>query len=217
MMAACTSDSYPGLTYEYELNGEALNQESGTGRSRGEAVRAFISNQSFFTSVATRGTGPLVGRDTTLTGKNRYTKSTFYVFAFRDTPDEQGPLDYQPDLTKRSNDTGDSKANCLVDGYDRLMGMPTHLNADRSGELIMLKPDLRRDTTLAYGTRFTDIGYNFFTYWLDDFYPNEQNGHREQDRIWYEIPLDGARDLWYGSAPTLIPEVTMATMPAHWA
>ena len=125
------------------------------------------------------------------------------MFAFRDRPDDQGPFTYEPKLTYTSIDATDTKANCLIDGYDYNFGMPTHL---KTGEFKMLNRSLTSDTTLTYSKRYSDIGYNFFAYHLDDD-SVVQSVQRQDQRIVCDLKIDGTQDIMVGYAPRLTPQV----------
>lgn len=209
LTVACSTDSYPGLEYEYPTASDAVNSETGNpGGELGTRLRVLVSNSSFYSTPAvanTRGTGPFNVPITNRADSNHYAKSIFHLFAFRDRPDEQGPLAYMPDYTRRASDAGDANVNCLVDGYDYYQGLPAHLNKNQTGEFVMLKPDLANDTTLHFGDRFSDIGYNFYAYYLDD--ATVTQSRRDPDRIYYDIDIDGSQDIMVGRSQRLTPEI----------
>jgi len=207
LLWGCSGESYPGLEYTRESGGEAHNEEGSDNPGLGMPVLVFASQQSFFTATAeaTRGAGAFDTPSENRADSNRYEKSLFYIYAFRDTPDDAGPLTYKPDFSRRSSDTGDANANCLIDGPDFLLGMPAHLAKERTGEFKMLRSDLRRDTTMTYSDRFADIGYNFFAYYIDDFVPTSANAHRSSEEVVYNIDIDGARDIMFGHSRPLTP------------
>ena len=209
----CAGESYPGLEYDRTVSEDIINNESGMNDPNGVPVEVYVSPQRFVTAT-TRGLGPFIVPDSadvissedSIRYSNRYVKSLFYTFAFRDTPDDQGALTYQPDFTKHSNDKNDGKVNCLVDAGDKPYGMPGMLDADRSGRIHMKRAGLRLDTTMYYGDRYRDVGYNFFVYYMDDL-PLDGKMHRDETGVWYHVDLDGTRDIMAGAAPMLTPEV----------
>jgi hypothetical protein len=209
----CAGESYPGLEYDRTVSEDIINNESGLTTPDGVPIEVFVSPQRFVTTT-TRGLGPFIVPDSmdaissedSIRYSNRYVKSLFYTFAFRDTPDDQGALTYQPDFTKHSNDKNDGKVNCLVDAGDKPHGMPGLLDADHSGRIHMKRAGLRLDTTMYYGNRYKDVGYNFFVYSVDDL-PLEGKMHRDETGVWYDVDLDGTRDIMAGAAPLLTPEV----------
>ena len=210
-VTACSSDSYPGLEYEYDTTSTS-NTEEGTVEDLGVQVKVFISEQGFYTASAlneTKGTGPFVVPDTTVADHNHYEKSIFRLFAFRNRRDEQGPYSEHPDYTKRSNV---DKVDCLIDGPIFEYGMPAHLGSDHAGELLikaketqMIRPDLMNDTVIYYNSRFEDYGYRFFAYYLDDAIIT--NARRESSRIHYDIEIDGTQDIMVGQSQKLTSEV----------
>lgn len=209
----CAGESYPGLEYDRTVSEDIINNESGMNDPNGVPVEVYVSPQRFVTAT-TRGVGPFIVPDSadvispedSIRYSNRYVKSLFYTFAFRDTPDDQGALTYQPDFTKHSNDKNDGKVNCLVDAGDKPYGMPGMLDSDHSGRIHMKRAGLRLDTTMYYGDRYRDVGYNFFVYHVDDL-PLEGKMHRDETGVWYDVDLDGTRDIMVGAAPLLTPEV----------
>lgn len=209
----CAGESYPGLEYDRAVSEDIINNESGMTTPNGVPIEVYVSPQRFITA-STRGLGPFIVPDSTdvvssddsVRYSNRYAKSLFYTFAFRDTPDDQGALTYQPDFTKHSNDNNDGKVNCLIDAGDKPYGMPGLLDADHSGRIHLKRAGLRLDTTMYYGDRYRDVGYNFFVYHVDDM-PLEGKMHRDETGVWYDVDLDGTRDIMAGAAPTLTPDV----------
>jgi hypothetical protein len=211
-LVACYSDTYPGVDYDYGAGDEASNNEKGKTSNKGVPLRVFVKEQSLYTALAinsnasagasrvTRGTGPFDIPDTT----NHYHKSVFRLFGFRDRPDDQGPLDYVPDLRMRSTNTEDIDRNCIIDGRNFTEGMPAHLMKDHSGEFQMVREDLKTDTALYYAARYNDIGYNFFAYHIDD--AAIVNAQRESDRIYYDIDIDGTQNIMVGHTERLTPE-----------
>ena len=217
ILTSCAGESYPGMDYDRHVSEDLINTESGITTAQGVPIEVFLSPQRFITTT-TRGTGPFVVPDSldavtpedSVRFSNRYTKSVFYTFAFRDTPDDQGALTYLPDYTKYSNDVNDGKVNCLVDAGEKPYGVPSMLDIDNSGRLHMKRAGFRMDTTLYYGERVKDVGYNFFVYYVDDL-PLEGKMHRDASGVWYDVELDGTQDIMAGSAPTLNPDVLDTT------
>lgn len=216
-VVGCAGESYPGLEYERPVSEDLINNESGMTTAQGVPVEVYVSPQRFVTAT-TRGMGPFDVPDPTETISpedsirfhNRYVKSVFYTFAFRDTPDDQGALTYSPDFTKHSNDKNDGKVNCLIDAADKPYGMPGLLDSDHTGRIHMKRAGFRLDTTMYYGEKYRDIGYNFFTYHVDDM-PLEGKMHRDETGVWYDVDLDGTRDIMAGAAPILTPDVLDTT------
>ena len=216
LLTACSSESYPGLENEEQRASELINTESGKGTSAVPII-VTLSETGFFNSVVTRGTGPIVmppeTKEDSIRDVEHYENSVIYIYAFRDQHDAQGNWTYTPDLTKRSSDENDNNTNCLVDGVDPLLGMPSMLDSDRSGVLHMKRDYLRRDTTLYYPNSREEFGYNFFCYYIDDFQPDQSNARRETDGIYYHIDIDGTRDIMVGHAPRLTRQVLEERYP----
>jgi len=207
LLAAC-SDSYPGLVYVPEYS---IANEEGYGNDI--PVMVFLNEQDFFSFTSekssannseakqTRGTGAIENGNDTLHRKNM----KIHVFAFRDGS--------TANLTKsaysdRADDT--EKSSCLLDGKDYHYGMTYKLADDNSGAIeSTLQLNADHDSVPCYG-RSKDIGYNFFAYHIDDFEPTSANTHREQDRITYDLEIDGSQDIMLGSAPK-----AMAIISSH--
>lgn len=208
-LTSCAGESYPGLEYDRMPSEDIINNESGKTGIEGVPIEVFIRPQNYI-SATTRGVGPFIVPDDNVepnrADSNRYEKSIFYVLAFRDTPDDQGGLTYHPDYTKHSNDVNDGKVNCLVDCGTADYGMPAKLDFDRTGRLHLKRHGLRLDTTLYYGERYKDIGYNFFAYHVDDL-PLEGRMHRDATGVWYDVELDGTRDIMTGHSSIITPEL----------
>ena len=212
LLCGCAGESYPGMTYDRTMSPDIINEESGKTGDRGIEIELYIAPDSFALGSPTRGTGPFVVPDTTRRDSNHYENSFFHVFAFRASPDDQGPLTYMPDYRRRSNDPTDQKANCLIDNNnDFNIGLPAQLDDNRSGRLRFrcfdTRSNLWNDTLLHYNINTSNIGYNFYAYYIDDFKPSDANTSRTGEGICYNIDLDGTRDLMYGVAPRLTPAV----------
>ena len=210
MLSACSGESYPGVENETERAAGLINAESGKGDS-GVPIVVTLNQTGFFNNVVTRGTGPVImpseNKEDSLRDAEHYETALFYIYAFRDQQDERGNWTYLPDLTKRSADPNDNNTNCLVDGNYPLLGIKSQLDSDHSGVLHMKRDNLLKDTTLYYPNSREEFGYNFFCYYIDDFLPDDSNAKREHDAIYYDMELDGTRDIMLGHAPRLTRQV----------
>lgn len=208
LLCGCAGESYPGLTYDRVMSPDIINEESGKTGDRGIEIELYVAPDSFALGSQTRGTGPFIVPDTTRRDSNHYENSYFHVFAFRATPDDHGPLTYRPDYRRRSDDPTDQKVNCLIDNsVDFNIGLPAKLDNNRSGRLRFRDSDDYNDSTLYYNSKTGNIGYNFYAYYIDGFKPSDANTSRTGEGVCYNIDLDGTRDLMYGVAPRLTPEV----------
>ena len=206
-LVGCSKESYPGLEYAPSIPESLVNHESGRSTGRGLPVMMSVSGSTFQTTPITRGTGPFddVSNDA------RFRNSTFYLFAFRDNPDERGVLAYTPSFTQRS--TGDNP-DCLIDGNNYLMGMPAQI--DNTTGVFHMKRDNGVDTLLYYGARHQDNGYNFFAYYLDsDFVPSSDNAHRDESGIYYDIELDGTQDIMTGHSLKMTEQMLIDNYPVY--
>ncbi len=121
-----------------------------------------------------------------------------------------------------SNYRDDHRYNCLLDGFSYYEGLPMKLNVAGSGQLMYYLFDQTgndtegynfdwskvdwshlRDSVFYYNTEYQDVPYDFFSYYVDNFKPNSSNTHREKDRIYHEITIDGSQDIMCGMAPAL--------------
>lgn len=212
LSTACSnSESYPGLDWDVDKVGGdddggegygVVNDEDGYVMAGKLPVRVFLSEQSFMTTTATRGTGPIVVPDTTIEDKKHYLNSVFHLFAFRSEREKQGGLNYDASFESHAKPEDKGK-DCLVDGYVNELGMPFKLKEDHSGTVLMKMPDMETDTTLYYYNENSEVGYNFFAYYIDDFKPTASNTHRTASQISYDLEIDGTQDIMMGSAPRL--------------
>lgn len=199
LVASCTL-SFPHLEYEGDIE-NVTNEES----SDKAPVMMFVKQQNFF-SGATRGSGAFMDYDTG--DMRKYNSSTFYVFAFRSGPDRDGGLPEEPDLMSSAFALDDTDGtDCLIDGADYDYGMPVK---PYSGGMGIIEPDMTDPGThdalkgkhLCYNNMYPETGYNFFAYFLDDLKGDDARcvPHREKDRIWYDITIDGSQDIMCGYA-----------------
>lgn len=201
LLMAC-NESYPTLTFE-DTKGtlEGLNTDEEPAKV---PILLFVNPQEFFSITATRGMGPFPTDD-----PDDLSKGTFYVYAFRSGYNRQGTvLREMPDLTQtayaagRQHDT--DNANCLLDGSDYTLGVATTLKRNSSGELQF---PAQNETTQEYyySTTYQEVPYNFFGFYFDDA---KYTAHREKERIYYDLTIDGSQDLMCGMAPELnsVPE-----------
>lgn len=220
IMAAC-ADSYPTLIYEEpEGSLDELNKDVLSNRT---PILLFVNPQSFFSVSATRGSGPFPPENKPI----GYQNGTIYVYAFRSDYNIQGTtLTSLPSLKKTAYATlnrpygidNDSTAftDCLLDGDDYYLGVPTKLMPESSGELLYnyhYEKDEKGQDVLKFGNQwgrdyyysnvYQEIPYNFFAYYVDDFVPNASNTHREDTHIHYDITIDGTQDIMCGVSPDL--------------
>lgn len=193
VMAVCLTacnQSYPGLEFDYpEIgNSETYNKTP---------LMVFVNEQDFFSITATKGMGPFDNDDHFDAKKQN---ATFYVYAFRNGMEAQGPFTSPADLTKTRFTEGKShdedNESCLLDGPDYNYGMPMKLQGD-GGELKKIWDGEER---VFYSSKYQDVGYNFFAYFIDDCVPTV---NRSNDKITYEFDVDGTQDILFGMAPEL--------------
>lgn len=220
------NQAYPDLSYEGTTTG-VTNRET----YDETPILVFVNEQDFFSVTATRagfdpndvpgakGTGSF-SPDNRL----KFANSRFYIFAFRDgaSIDAQGPLSTPVDLRYTLDSSNFTfydydNANCLVDdARDYSKGITAVLNNDDGGQLKMVTLRNHADGSapdtipceLFYSSRYQDVGYNFFAYYIDKEESVLGNiVHRERDSIWYDFQIDGTQDIMCGAAPKLTPEV----------
>lgn len=221
MLVMACRQSYPTMIYEEpETSLDELNKDYS--RNSHTPILLFVNPQDFFSITATRGSGPFPPADL-----SAYQDGTIYVYAFRSDYNIQGTvLTALPSLRNTAyaiqnkpygiaNDSIDL-TDCLLDGRDYHLGVPTKLVRESSGELIYnyhYEKDAQGQDVLTYGNKlgrefyysnvYQEIPYNFFAYYVDDFKPNASNTHREDTHIHYDITIDGRRDIMCGMAPDL--------------
>ena len=191
VMFGCSSESYPGIEYEPSISDALRNDESGRSTGNGLPVSLSVTGPSFQIDNMSRGLGPLDDVGNTARFKN----TRFYVFAFRDYPDDQGSLAYNPSFKQHSQ--GDNP-DCLVDDSEsEWLGMPARV-AIESGAVHFLRKNLRVDSILYFGTRHQEIAYNFYMYHIDDVNVDASNAHRDETGIYYDLELNGTQDVMTG-------------------
>lgn len=208
VMLGCSSESYPGIDYEPEIPDALRNDESGRSTGKGLPVSLSVSGPSFQITNVSRGQGPLDD----VANVARFKDARFYVFAFRDNPDDQGPFAYNPSFKQHSKD---DNPDCLIDDSDNeWLGMPARIDIE-SGAIHMLRKNLRVDSILYYGTRHQDIGYDFFVYHIDDVNIDATNAHRDETGIYYDLELDGTQDIMTGRSIRFTDEVLRNNYPGY--
>ncbi len=192
MLAACT-DTYPNIVSN---DGSGIGNDETYDRT---PIMLYVNEPNYFSIIATRGTGEL-----TVDKPEKYYNSVVHVFAFRDGPDAQGVFAGDADMT-RTVHTGlpgqydMHRSDCLLDGPDYSLGMPTMFSRAENGMIEMLEAD----SNFCYSARYQDVGYNFFAYHIDDQAITSANARRLPDRITYSVEIDGAQDIMVGNAPKL--------------
>lgn len=204
-LATSCNDSYPGVVFEPD---DVPTNEEDDKLDR-VPITIYTKDPGYF-SLITRGTGAFDPTEET-DGQKR--NPTFYVFAFRagtgpDASGGQGLLKNAPNLQRTAYVEGNSNADpdnqsCLLDGTDYNLGMPYVFKSsdDETGTVGGLIP--KDGKTYYYSGSYQDVGYNFFGFHIDDFEVNSSNTHRETDKIWYDLELDGYRDIMVGYADSL--------------
>ena len=202
MFSSCNR-SMPTMIWEYE--DEMDNEESFADTT----FMMFVNEQSFFSQVATRGTGAF---DASFDyNKNKLANANIHVFAFRDSrkiTDMPENVDFSRSVFSGRN-TDALNESCLLDGEDYKFGMPTRLSATSNG---MLLPQY--DGSIAFSKAKSYVGYNFFGYYLDDLQVSSANTHRTSEKIWYDIEIDGSQDVLCGMAPQLTNSVLSSKISA---
>ncbi len=145
LLTACSSESYPGLSYEEGV--EAENYETlSNDDAAGTPVRVFVNEQTFFSLAGasssrqndmTRGVGSFqIWKDEDLATKlsqlsdeekalisQKYNRTNFYIFAFRDKtmtqPNYDAPDFRRYNLVNLEDPNGHAPAASLADTKDR--------------------------------------------------------------------------------------------------
>ena len=209
LMAACGTETYPSFNYNPgddnvipPTNSEYVNIDKTPFKIRG-TQQEFISINSgssgFITkSGMTRGTGPV---ETPSENEDRYLNTTFHCFAFK-----CGATDFSRTAWSPNHSTANDRDNatCLVDGYDYYYGMPMKFTDYLDGTLAF---QTQNNDTVFYSGKYTTQGYNVFGYHIDDWVPNSSNTSRNSSGVYYNIDLDGKRDIIMGSAKAFTQEL----------
>lgn len=230
LLTASCNVSYPDLDLpqgEPPTNDEDVNIDK-------TSILLYTSNPAYFSvvsdtrgSVGTRGTGAFEPMETVAYNRDKYLNAKFHIFAFRayndaDPNGGQGVLTEAPSMSRYcyakryaydehkvlSKDNKDeNNTSCLLDGPDYEMGMPFKFEPDQFiGTMNVLTKDYPED--IYYSSRYQDVGYNFFGYFVDDL--DLSNYTREKDKITYDIEIDGYQDVLVGAAKTPLTEADFA-------
>lgn len=222
LLTASCNVSYPDLDLpqgEPPTNDEDVNIEK-------TPILLYTSNPAYFSvvsdtrgSVGTRGTGAFEPMETVAYNREKYLNAKFHIFAFRayndaDPSGGQGVLTEAPSMSRycyakdASGDNWDEhNTSCLLDGPEYKSGMPFKFEPDQFiGTMNVLTKDYPED--IYYSSRYQDVGYNFFGYFVDDL--DLSNYKREQNKISYDIEIDGYQDVLVGAAKTPLTEADFA-------
>lgn len=222
LLTASCNVSYPDLDLpqgEPPTNDEDVNIEK-------TPILLYTSNPAYFSvvsdtrgSVGTRGTGAFEPMETVAYNREKYLNAKFNIFAFRayndaDPSGGQGVLTEAPSMSRyryakdASGDNWDeNNTSCLLDGPEYKSGMPFKFEPDQFiGTMNVLTKDYPED--IYYSSRYQDVGYNFFGYFVDDL--DLSNYKREQNKISYDIEIDGYQDVLVGAAKTPLTEADFA-------
>ena len=231
MMVGC-SNSYPGEIFDLKKDPSVFNNETSNAEKSAQPIKIFINEQDFFTVSTTRGTGPF-DKDDPIQRNHFANSNFYIFAFRKGKYVQGSDADLTSDTDfRRTAYAGDQmpgqsdpkKKHCLLDGLDYYAGLPMKLNVDGSGELKYyifeksengsvnnLVTDMTkytdmtklRDSLFYYSPDYQDLPYDFFSYYVDDFVPNSTNTHREADRIYHDITIDGSQDIMCGMADPL--------------
>lgn len=222
LLTASCNVSYPDLDLPQEkppTNDEDVNIDK-------TSILLYTSNPAYFSvvsdtrgSVGTRGTGAFEPMETVAYNRDKYLNAKFHIFAFRayndaDPNGGQGVLTEEPSMSRYRYAQDASEGNmdeyntsCLLDGPEYKLGMPFKFEPDQFiGTMNVLTKDYPED--IYYSSRYQDVGYNFFGYFVDDL--DLSNYTREKDKITYDIEIDGYQDVLVGAAKTPLTEADFA-------
>ena len=202
LLAACSTETYPAYSYNpgddniiLPTNKEYVTLEKTPIKIRGTAQAFIRLNQS--STGNTRGTGPM---ENLTKDEEGYLNTTFYGLAFKCGATDFSKTAYSPDHTT-ANDRLHSV--CLLDGYDGYRGMPMKFSDYLDGSFKILTEGT---DTAYYSAMYPTQGYNFFVYRIDDWDPAGKTT-RNQNGVYYNIDLDGKRDIIMGSAKPFTQEL----------
>lgn len=222
LLTASCNVSYPDLDLpqgEPPTNDEDVNIDK-------TSILLYTSNPAYFSvvsdtrgSVGTRGTGAFEPMETVAYNRDKYLNAKFHIFAFRayndaDPNGGQGVLTEEPSMSRyryaqdaSGGNMDEYNTSCLLDGPEYKLGMPFKFEPDQFiGTMNVLTKDYPED--IYYSSRYQDVGYNFFGYFVDDL--DLSNYTREKDKITYDIEIDGYQDVLVGAAKTPLTEADFA-------
>lgn len=148
--------------------------------------------------ITTRGTGAF-DKDSidslSVYYREKIKNSVFNVFAFRNAP----TVNFTRTVT---NDP--RREECLIDdSLNYYSGKPALLAGnDFNAVEIVHDTDSFKLESMYYGD-FTDYGYNFYMYHIDDCIADASTVSRTADSISIQLTLDGTQDIMYGRSSTL--------------
>ncbi len=160
-----------------------------------------------------------------------YENAKFYVLAYRKTTSSTGELASLPDFSKlmySANNTG--KLDCLlstdreqINGTTQAVGKLAKPE-NKGGALKFLKnvtwedtpattaaADREEEMTHYWSKTYSDVGYNFFGYYIDnaEVYGTE----RSSDKVTLDIELNGTNDIMVGKAPEVTESMLKKDFP----
>lgn len=205
---SCSSDSYPGLSYEEKDDVDASNSES----SDRIPVLLFTKDPFYINvSNSTRSTGAY---DQAEWVSDEWKTNKFYLYAFRSKAEDNPPLNYRPNYGANAF-TDTENADCLIDGTlansSYQCGMPVTVNLTDQGVEGLSVEKGGKKIPIYYSTAHQQTGFDFFMYRIDNDYDYNANMQRDatNGKIYYDLDLDGAVDPMYGESPQLTMEDVM--------
>lgn len=222
LLTASCNVSYPDLDLP---QGEPPTNDGDVNIDK-TSILLYTSNPAYFSvvsdtrgSVGTRGTGAFEPMETVAYNRDKYLNAKFHIFAFRayndvDPNGGQGVLTEEPSMSRyryaqdaSGGNMDEYNTSCLLDGPEYKLGMPFKFEPDQFIDTMnVLTKDYPED--IYYSSRYQDVGYNFFGYFVDDL--DLSNYTREKDKITYDIEIDGYQDVLVGAAKTPLTEADFA-------
>lgn len=154
-------------------------------------ISVFVNTPNYLSLYTTKGTGAFDPNSKKISSKD----STFYVYAFR-----KYNLD---DLTIRSTES--DPLTCLIDGSEDMGKIARISQNDPKVFNFYNKLSDKKAITLYYNSTHPTTGYNFFAYHIDDCKKDDSTlvAHRNKNKIYYDVILDGERDILCGISDSL--------------
>lgn len=204
-LLSCSADSFPGLSYDEKDDIDASNSESSD-----KIPVLLFTKDPFFVSVntGTRSTGAYDVEE--LYTLDDWRNNKFYIYAFRSKAEDNPPLNYKPNYGKKAvDDAASGSGDCLIDGSlansSYACGLPIHIVNDPPNQVVEglnVGPDATGDP-IYYSTTYQKTGFDFFMYRIDNDYDYNAGIVRSNDKIYYDLVIDGAMDPVYGVVPKL--------------
>lgn len=172
-------------------------------------ITVYINTADYINATSRAvGTGPFSRNDEELRKNymNKYRQILLQTYAFRSTKNVSGRLSYDPDfsISLYENNSADDCLLSLRNGinggiYTRFIDQyPDGETSDQEMYFYDSKTS-NKPVILYYNEENIETGYNFYAYTFDNAETSEANV--SNDKISYDVTIDGTNDVMVGSSP----------------